>query len=196
MTDDKPQKNEPIYDLIIVGGGAAGFFGAIELATLRPGGQVMVLEKSTKILAKVKVSGGGRCNVTHNCENPFDLARHYPRGSKILKSMFREFAAVDMINWLARREVELHVEADGRMFPTTNDSQTIIDCFVNEARRLNVRIKLSEAVDSAARDNGAIVLRCRSGSTYKSRSVLIATGGNAAADFYGWIGQMDFRNCG
>jgi predicted Rossmann fold flavoprotein len=191
MTDNNPLIDERIHDLIVVGGGAAGFFAAIEFATLRPSGQVLILEKSNKILSKVKVSGGGRCNVTHNCDNPFELAHHYPRGSKALKSMFREFAAVDMANWLARRGVELHVESDGRMFPVTNDSQTIIDCFVSEAKRLQVKMVLSEGVEGAARDNGSIVLRCRSGARYKSKSVLIATGGNAAADFYGWISQTD-----
>jgi predicted Rossmann fold flavoprotein len=190
-TGRNPLIDERIQDLIVIGGGAAGFFGAIEFATLRPGGQVLILEKSTKILSKVKVSGGGRCNVTHNCDNPFELARHYPRGNKALKSMFREFAAADMIDWLARRKVELHAESDGRMFPITNDSQTIIDCFVNEAKRLNVRMILSEGVENVARIDGTIVLRCRSGATFKSKSVLIATGGNAAADFYGWIGELD-----
>ena len=126
----KIQANQSVYDLIVIGGGAAGFFGAINLAEQKPGSQILILEKSTKLLTKVKVSGGGRCNVTHQCISPAELSQHYPRGQKQLKSVFHRFQATDTVTWFKKHGVEIKTEADGRMFPTTNNSQTIIDCFL------------------------------------------------------------------
>ena len=125
------------FDLIVVGGGAAGFFGAIQAAEMKPGLRVVIMEKSNKLLAKVKVSGGGLCNVTHHCFEPHALADHYPRGEKPLKVLFKTFHAKHIVEWFASKGVELKVEDDGRMFPVTNSSQTIIDCFMREALRLN-----------------------------------------------------------
>ncbi|HTF21490.1 MAG TPA: NAD(P)/FAD-dependent oxidoreductase, partial [Chryseolinea sp.] len=117
------------FDLLVVGGGAAGFFGAIQAATANPSLRIVILEKTQKVLTKVKVSGGGRCNVTHACHNPFELARHYPRGEKMLKLSFKEYHADHVAAWFASRGVELKTEQDGRIFPRSDDSQTIIDCF-------------------------------------------------------------------
>jgi predicted flavoprotein YhiN len=134
------------YDLIVVGGGAAGFFGAIEVASANGSLRIAILEKTQKLLTKVKVSGGGRCNVTHACHNPFELARHYPRGEKTLKRSFKEFHADDVVAWFASRDIELKTESDGRMFPVTDDSQTIIDCFMREAMRLGIEIHRGAAI--------------------------------------------------
>ena len=112
------------YDLIVVGGGAAGFYGAIQAAAAGPSMRIAILEKTQKILTKVRVSGGGRCNVTHACHNPFELARHYPRGEKTLKQSFREYHADHVVQWFRSAGVKLKTEGDGRMFPVTDSSQT------------------------------------------------------------------------
>jgi predicted Rossmann fold flavoprotein len=171
-------------DLIVIGGGAAGFFGAIQFAELNLDSSVLLIEKSTKVLSKVKISGGGRCNVTNQCQNPFELARHYPRGEKSLKSLFKIFNVSDMVAWLDARQVRLHTEEDGRMFPITNSSQTIIDCFLSEFERLNVEMKLGDEVRSVIRAKNRIQIVTETGKTFNTRSVLIAIGGNSKKDFY------------
>jgi len=133
--------------IAVIGGGAAGIFGAIRLAELLPEAEIIVFEKSKNLLSKVKVSGGGRCNVTHSCFEPRELVKFYPRGSKELLSPFFSFQPSNMIYWLLDRGVETHTEEDGRMFPSTNKSQTIIDCFLNEAEKLGVQIKTEYAAD-------------------------------------------------
>ena len=116
--------------IVVIGGGAAGFFSAIQLAELHPHWEICILEKSNKILSKVKVSGGGRCNVTHACPDIETLLTKYPRGSRFLKKAFYQFATTNTIEWFAKNGVKLHTEKDGRMFPTTNNSETIINCFL------------------------------------------------------------------
>ena len=133
--------------IAVIGGGAAGMFGAIRLAELLPDAEIIVFEKSKNLLSKVKVSGGGRCNVTHACFEPKELVKFYPRGGKELLSPFFTFQPSNMIYWLLDRGVETHTEDDGRMFPSTNKSQTIIDCFMNEAQKLGVQIKTDYAAD-------------------------------------------------
>lgn len=177
-------------DVIVIGGGAAGFFSAIEIARLSPGHRVTILEKSNKVLGKVKVSGGGRCNVTHNCYEPRQLASHYPRGSRMLKNLFREFHAGDMVRWLEERGVEVHAEADGRMFPDTNDSQTIVDCFVREAQRKGVDIRMGESVTRIEDSAGVFRLTTGSGQEYHASKVLIATGGNSNLSAYKFISDL------
>lgn len=132
--------------LVIAGGGAAGFFAAINAAEFNPQLRIIILEKSQHVLQKVKVSGGGRCNVTHACFEPRELIKNYPRGSKELLGPFHHFQPSDMIEWLERRQVQLKSESDGRMFPTTNSSQTIIDCFRNEADRLGIKIWMGSGI--------------------------------------------------
>ena len=115
------------FDLIVIGGGAAGFYGAVQAAELKRGLRILILEKSNKLLSKVRVSGGGRCNVTHHCFDPQRLSQHYPRGKKQLRSIFRDYHARHTVEWFSSKGVQLKVEADGRMFPATDDSQTIIE---------------------------------------------------------------------
>src|SRR5258706_15086148 len=110
------------FDLAVIGGGAAGFFGAIVAAEMNPNLSILILEKTTKLLSKVRVSGGGRCNVTYNCFEPTPLSKHYPRGSKELKSLFRKFQPKDIVEWFRSKQIKLKAEPDGRMFPITDES--------------------------------------------------------------------------
>lgn len=132
--------------IIVIGGGAAGFFTAINIAEKHPDYQVTILEKSSKILQKVKVSGGGRCNVTNERSLPSELVKFYPRGSKKLHSLFKTFSTEDMVSWLADHGVQTKAEDDKRMFPMTDSSQTIIDCFAKAAEKHKVKVHLNEGV--------------------------------------------------
>lgn len=132
--------------LVIIGGGAAGFFAAINAKEVNPELDVIILEKSNKLLSKVKVSGGGRCNVTHACFEPRELIKFYPRGSKELMGPFHQFMTGDTFEWFAERGVELKIEEDNRVFPKSNDSQTIIDCFLDLARKYKVDIRKQQTV--------------------------------------------------
>jgi hypothetical protein len=136
--------------IIVIGGGAAGFFAAIAAAEL--GAQVTVLEKSSRFLDKVRISGGGRCNVTHTDLDPRDFAARYPRGGRALLGPFQQFSARDTQTWFETRGVNLKTEADGRVFPTTDTSQTIMDCLMNAARGAGVRLRTECAVDSVAKN--------------------------------------------
>jgi len=131
---------------IIIGGGAAGFFCAIRLAELHPDWDIQILEKSSKVLSKVKVSGGGRCNVTHACPDVEDLLQKYPRGTRFLKKAFYQFATKDTIQWFANNGVTLHTEKDGRMFPVTNNSETIIQCFLKKVDQYKIKLRLQADV--------------------------------------------------
>lgn len=133
-------------DLLVIGGGAAGFFGAIRYASLHPRARVIILEKGKHVLDKVRISGGGRCNVTHGCFDPRELVLNYPRGKKELLGPFHQFACGDMMGWLEERGVPTKIEEDGRVFPETDSSETIITCFRNEARRLGIEVRTSEGV--------------------------------------------------
>lgn len=163
----------------VIGGGAAGFFAAISAATHHPSAHVVVFEKSDKLLAKVKVSGGGRCNVTHHCFSASGLSKHYPRGGRQLKKAFAAFDAEDTVAWFAARGVPLKAEADGRMFPTTDSSQTIIDCLLAEAHARGVEIRMRTPVRTLSRD-----LRVN-GEPFDK--VVVATGGSPKASGFAWL---------
>ncbi|WNC86624.1 NAD(P)/FAD-dependent oxidoreductase [Thermosynechococcus sp. QKsg1] len=132
--------------ILVIGGGAAGFFGAIACATANPRDRVTILEAGATVLSKVRSSGGGRCNVTHHCFDPALLVQHYPRGGKALRGAFSRFQPQDTIAWFEARGVKLKTEADGRVFPVSDDSETIIDCLVQEATALGIRICTRAAV--------------------------------------------------
>jgi predicted Rossmann fold flavoprotein len=136
------------FDIIIVGGGAAGFFTAINIVEKNPKLKVAILERGKEVLTKVRVSGGGRCNVTHACFEPNDLVKFYPRGEKELRGPFHQFCSGDTIQWFENHGVELKIETDGRMFPTSNSSQTIIDCFVNLTDKLGIKVITGQSVQS------------------------------------------------
>ncbi len=132
--------------ILIIGGGASGFFAAINSAINFPEAKITILEKSTKLLSKVKVSGGGRCNVTHACFENQELIKNYPRGQKELQQVFSQFTTSDTVSWFAQRGIKLKTEQDGRMFPESNSSESIINCFLEEAKKHNIHILLSEEV--------------------------------------------------
>ena len=134
------------YDVIIIGGGAAGFFAAINIAEFNPKLKVVILERGKEVLTKVKISGGGRCNVTHAEFIPQELVKNYPRGEKELLGPFHTFMTGDTIEWFSNKGVELKIEDDGRMFPASNSSQTIIDCFLHQANTYKIEILKSHVV--------------------------------------------------
>lgn len=166
------------YDVIIVGGGAAGFFAAINIAEQNPDLKVAILERGKEGLTKVKVSGGGRCNVTHAEFVPQELVQNYPRGEKELLGPFHKFMTGDTIEWFEKRGVELKIEEDGRMFPVSNSSQTIIDCFLSEAEKHQVEVLYNHSVKSISNENRIFQIETTQG-TFSSEKVLIATGSNS-----------------
>jgi len=166
-----------IKDVIIIGGGAAGFFAAINIAEQNPDLKITILERGKEVLTKVKVSGGGRCNVTHAEFIPQDLVTNYPRGEKELLGPFHTFMTGDTIAWFEERGVELKIEEDGRMFPVSNSSQTIIDCFVNQANKYNVEVLKNQSVNTIKNENEVWELTTKN-SIYKGKKLIVATGSN------------------
>lgn len=136
------------FDIIIVGGGAAGFFTAINIVEKNPKLKVAILERGKTVLEKVRISGGGRCNVTHACFIPNDLVKFYPRGEKELRGPFHQFCSGDTIDWFEKHGVELKAEDDGRMFPVSDSSQTIIDCFLSATQKLGIQVLTGQSVQS------------------------------------------------
>ncbi|HMO32446.1 MAG TPA: NAD(P)/FAD-dependent oxidoreductase [Lacibacter sp.] len=139
--------------LVVIGGGAAGFFCAVNAARLRPGLQVLLLEKSSKVLSKVRISGGGRCNLTHACFDREEMSRRYYRGTYFIRKAFHRFFTPDTIEWFTSRGVLLKTEADGRMFPQSDSSQTIVDCLMRETNRYGVDIRFNASVNRLVKDN-------------------------------------------
>jgi predicted Rossmann fold flavoprotein len=175
--------SSPRTNVVVVGGGAAGFFGAITCAEASQGrGSVTVLERGPQFLQKVKISGGGRCNVTHSCFEPKELAKRYPRGGSALIGAFHRFQAADTVKWFEARGVELKTEADGRMFPTTDQSQTIINCLTKAAQDAGVKLRTNCGVDRAEKQPaGGCKLTLSTGEAMPCDALLLATGGCRAA---------------
>ena len=164
-------------DVIIVGGGAAGFFTAINLVENNPVLKVIILERSSEVLTKVRISGGGRCNVTHAEFSPKDLSQNYPRGEKELLGPFHTFMTGDTIEWFEKKGVPLKIEEDGRMFPESNSSKTIIDCFLDEAERLHVEVLKQHPVKSIQKEENDWMVETEH-NNYKAKKIVIATGSN------------------
>lgn len=176
--------------IAIVGGGAAGFFSAINLKEFLPHSEVVIFEKSTKVLSKVKVSGGGRCNVTHACFDPNELIDFYPRGKKELRGPFHQFMSGDTIEWFAKRGVELKIEEDGRMFPISDNSQDVIDCFLKECDQNNIKIELKTEITSIQILDGKLILNFDQRKNEAFDKVIIASGGNSKLAAYQWISNL------
>jgi predicted Rossmann fold flavoprotein len=168
--------------VVVAGGGAAGFFAAIVCAEASPGTKVTVLERSSQFLSKVRISGGGRCNVTHACYEGRELSSHYPRGGAALLGPFTVFQPQDTIAWFEARGVELKTEADGRMFPVSDSSQTIISCLVRAAQAAGVELFTNRGLEAVARrGEGGFSLTLTDGETLGCQRLMLATGGCRAA---------------
>lgn len=163
--------------LFVIGGGAAGFFAAVNAAELNRDVQVTILEGSNKVLEKVKVSGGGRCNVTHACFTTQDLVKFYPRGEKELLGPFHSFMTGDTMDWFEKRGVALKIEDDNRVFPQSNSSQTIIDCFLESAKNAGVILKTSARVDAIEKKEDLFIIKTNS-EIFIADFILIASGSN------------------
>lgn len=164
----------------IVGGGAAGFFSAIACAQANRDAQVTILERTARVLEKVRISGGGRCNVTHACFDPGELVRNYPRGERELIGPYHRFQSENTVHWFAERGVRLKTEADGRMFPVTDRSETIVDCLVREAKNAGVQIRTNCGVSAVSKDGGnkaRFQLKLTNGEVLSFDQLLLATGG-------------------
>lgn len=175
--------------IAIIGGGAAGFFSALSVKQHFPMHEVIILEKTTKVLAKVKVSGGGRCNVTNNQLDSLVLSKHYPRGENYLKKAFDVFNVQDTFNWFEERGVALKVYPDGCVFPLANDSQVIIDCFTKEADRLRIKIEYQAAVQEILIEKDQFILKTRDQS-YSFDKVIITTGGQPKRNGLEWLEKL------
>ncbi len=165
------------YDIIIIGGGAAGFFAALNIAEQNPEIKIAILERGNEVLTKVKVSGGGRCNVTHAEFIPQELVKHYPRGEKELLGPFHQFMTGDTIAWFEKRGVKLKIEEDGRMFPVSNSSQTIIDSFLNEAKKYEVEVLKNHSVQQIEKQVENWIISTNQGE-FLAKKLLVASGSN------------------
>lgn len=164
-------------DFAVIGGGAAGFFGAIAFAESAPGATACILEKTNRVLEKVRISGGGRCNVTHDCFDPKELTESYPRGGKSLIGPFHRWGVADTVDWFEGRGVALKTESDGRMFPVTDDSETIRRALESAADDLGVEVLLDHGVEEIRREAECWRIRLSDDSELQARNVLLASGG-------------------
>lgn len=178
------------HTLIVVGGGAAGFFCAVNAAAHCPDLQVILLEKTSKLLSKVKISGGGRCNVTNASDHIGDMAKQYPRGGAFLKKAFHRFFTNDARAWFESRGVPLKAEPDGRVFPVSNSSQSVIDCLLGEASRHSVNIWMNAEVKAVDKTGDSFVLSLADGRSIKSDYLVIACGGYPKNSMFSWLGGL------
>ena len=176
--------------LVVIGGGAAGFFCAINAARLDRSLRITIIEKSNKLLAKVKVSGGGRCNVTHACFDISEMSKCYPRGQHFVKKAFHQFFTIDTIKWFEEKGVKLKAEEDGRMFPVTDSSQTIINCLLREANKFGVEILMNREAKNLSRVNGEWTIRLSDSQLLTSDFVCIASGGYPKSSMFDWLKEL------
>ena len=179
-------------DLLVIGGGAAGFFGALAAAKHNTSLKIVLLEKSTHLLSKVKISGGSRCNVTHDLTDKKAFSEKYPRGSKHVFRLLHQLSVEDTIDWFMQRGVELKAELDGRMFPVTDRSQTIIDCLMNEAKSYGIEIRVSETVLEILKETDGFHVKTSAGQIL-TKNILIATGGHPRTEGFNWLKEMGFN---
>ena len=173
--------------LVVIGGGAAGFFCAINAAQMNPALEVIIVEKTSKLLSKVRISGGGRCNVTHHCFSMAEMIKKYPRGNQFLKRAFHHFFTTDTIRWFEERGVQLKTEADGRMFPTTDSSETIVNCLMKEVNKNGVQILLNREVAALSMLNDEWSIGFKDGEKIMTDFVCIASGGYPKSLQFEWL---------
>jgi len=176
--------------LIVVGGGAAGFFCAVNAARLNPQLSVVIVEKSNKLLSKVKISGGGRCNVTHACFDIGEMSRKYPRGGNFVKKSFHQFFTTDTIDWFEEKGVKLKTEPDGRVFPITDSSQTIIDCLLSEIKKYGVEIIMNAEVKKMTSQQSIFTIQFSDRKTLQADYVCIASGGYPKSSMFEWLREL------
>ena len=174
----------------VIGGGAAGFFAAISVKENHPSHQVILFEKTSKVLSKVRISGGGRCNVTHDCSDIPTLCDAYPRGGKKLKSIFYQFNINDTVDWFKTRGIQLKTETDGRMFPITDNSQSIIDCLESEIKHLNVTLKFGQTIKNIEQDEKEWKLNFKDQPSQNFDFVIVATGGSPKINGFNWLKNL------
>jgi predicted Rossmann fold flavoprotein len=176
--------------LVVIGGGAAGFFCAVNAARMHPWLKVILLEKTNKLLSKVRVSGGGRCNVTHHLFDIDEMSRRYPRGQNFVKKSFHQFFTTDTIRWFEERGVKLKAESDGRMFPVTDSSETIINCLVQESNLYGVDIRMNAEVKQLRKYDTAFRLELNSGQPIAADYVCVASGGYPKTAMFSWLQEL------
>ena len=189
--------------LIVIGGGAAGFFCAINAALKSPELDVTIIEKTSKLLSKVRVSGGGRCNVTHACFSIAEMIKKYPRGEKFLKQSFHSFFTTDTINWFEQRNIKLKTEDDGRIFPESNSSETIINCLLQQANNLRIKIMMNTEVieienfqrgDNKENENNIFhnefKVKCKNATELNANFICIACGGYNKKEQFNWLTKL------
>jgi predicted Rossmann fold flavoprotein len=176
--------------LLVIGGGAAGFFCAVNAARLNPSLEVVIAEKTGKLLSKVSISGGGRCNVTHACFSIDGMMEKYPRGSRFIKKAFHHFFTDDTIHWFKERGVLLKTEPDGRMFPVTDSSRTIIDCLLKEADKYRVKIRMNTQVKRILRENETWHVEWTGEDGFEADFICIACGGYPKPSMFEWIAEL------
>jgi len=177
------------FDLVVIGGGAAGFFAALRTLELKPKARVLLIEKSSKLLAKVKVSGGGRCNVTHNLFDKKEFSKRYPRGEKHVFRLLHHFGPEETIEWFQNRGVAIKAEDDGRMFPVSDSSQSIIDCLMQEADDKGLKISMNESVDKIIpTEIGFTLLTDKQ--TLSCNNLVIASGGHPKTEGFHWLQEL------
>ena len=175
--------------LVVIGGGAAGFFCAVNAARMNPLLEVILLEKSSKLLSKVRVSGGGRCNLTHACFDREEMSRHYPRGQRFVKKAFHRFFTTDTIQWFEERGVPLKTEADGRMFPQSDNSESIVSCLLREVNQYKVDIRMNAEVLKLQKTVDGFDLHLSQGKTIVADYVCVACGGYPKTPMFDWLMQ-------
>ncbi|HSB93174.1 MAG TPA: NAD(P)/FAD-dependent oxidoreductase [Flavitalea sp.] len=176
--------------LVVIGGGAAGFFCAVNAARLHPSLSVMIVERTSKLLSKVRISGGGRCNLTHACFEINEMSKRYPRGEQFVRKAFHRFFTTDTIEWFNSRSVPTKAEEDGRMFPTSDSSETIIACLLKEANRHKVEIRLNRDVKEINRTESSWTLKFADDEFEEADFVCIATGGQPKSSMFNWIRNL------
>ena len=176
--------------LVVIGGGASGFFCAVNAARMNPALKVIIIEKSNKLLSKVKVSGGGRCNVTHACFDIGEMSKRYPRGKNFVKKTFHQFFTTDTIKWFEERGVSLKTESDGRMFPVTDSSQTIIDCLLKEVNKYGIEIMMNAEVKNVVYKADHFEIRLSDSRLLTSDYLCIACGGYPKSLMFDWLKEL------